>query len=128
MSDAVGNVSFYDSSGQSDYSFSKPYSEHTAELIDHEIKDLIDIQYQRARKILADNAEGHKKLAEKLLEREVIFSEDLEAIFGPRKWDAQKGPEKKMEVPMADNSQNEPLTSPPTTAQNDSPKDNKETA
>jgi cell division protease FtsH len=77
---------------------------------------------------LADHAEGHKKLAEKLLEREVIFSEDLEEIFGPRPWDSQKGPEKKMEVPMNDNSENKPLTSPPTTSQKDSPKDNKESA
>ncbi|GET32136.1 ATP-dependent zinc metalloprotease FtsH [Prolixibacter bellariivorans] len=128
MSDAVGNVSFYDSTGQSDYSFNKPYSDHTAELIDSEIKELIDVQYQRARKILADNADGHKQLAEKLLEREVIFSEDLEAIFGPRPWDPLKGPEKKIEVPMADNTENKPLTSPPTTAPKDSPTDNKETA
>ena len=86
MSEKVGNVSFYDSSGQSDYSFTKPYSEKTAELIDSEVKILIDSQYVRARQILLDNAEGHTKLAKLLLEREVIFSEDLEAIFGKRPW------------------------------------------
>ncbi|WP_346855353.1 ATP-dependent zinc metalloprotease FtsH [uncultured Draconibacterium sp.] len=89
MSEKVGNVSFYDSSGQSDYSFTKPYSEKTAELIDEEVKIIIDGQYIRAKQILSDNAEGHKKLANLLLEREVIFSEDLEEIFGKRPWDTK---------------------------------------
>jgi len=87
MSDKVGNVSYYDSTGQSDYSFSKPYSEKTAELIDQEVKILIDQSYQRALKILKENADTHKQLAELLLEKEVIFSEDLEKIFGERKFD-----------------------------------------
>ena len=86
MSEKVGNVSFYDSTGQSDYSFTKPYSEKTAELIDQEVKIIIDAQYERAKKILKDNAEGHEKLAKRLLEKEVIFSEDLEEIFGKRPW------------------------------------------
>jgi cell division protease FtsH len=86
MSEKVGNVSYYDSTGQSDFSFNKPYSEKTAELIDSEIKEIIDQSYNRAKKILSDHAEGHKKLAELLLEREVIFGEDLEEIFGPRPW------------------------------------------
>jgi cell division protease FtsH len=90
MSEKVGNVSYYDSSGQSDFSFNKPYSEKTAELIDSEIKDIIDKAYNRAKKILTDHAEGHKKLAELLLEREVIFGEDLENIFGPRPWGKKK--------------------------------------
>jgi AFG3 family protein len=68
MSEKVGNVSYYDSSGQSDYSFTKPYSEKTAELIDEEVKVLIDSQYVRARQILIDNAEGHTKLAKLILE------------------------------------------------------------
>ncbi len=89
MSEKVGNVSFYDSTGQSDYSFTKPYSEKTAELIDSEVKVIIDSQYVRAKQVLIDNAEGHKKLATLLLEREVIFSEDLEAIFGKRPWDTK---------------------------------------
>ncbi len=87
MSDKVGNVSFYDSTGQSDYTFTKPYSEKTAVLIDEEVKILIDGQYERAKKVLSNNAEGHAKLANLLLEREVIFSEDLEEIFGKRPWD-----------------------------------------
>ncbi|HKJ79392.1 MAG TPA: ATP-dependent zinc metalloprotease FtsH, partial [Prolixibacteraceae bacterium] len=90
MSEKVGNVSFYDSTGQSDYSFTKPYSEKTAELIDEEVKILIDAQYVRAKKVLKENTEGHKKLAEVLLEREVIFSEDLENIFGKRPWNIKK--------------------------------------
>ena len=90
MSDRVGTVSFYDSTGQTDYTFSKPYSEKTAELIDEEVKLLIDSQYERAKQTLQEHAEGHHKLAELLLEREVIFSEDLEAIFGKRPWEEKK--------------------------------------
>ncbi len=85
MSEKVGNLSYYDSSGQSDYNFSKPYSEKTAEMIDSEIKSLIDIAYIRAKEVLAQNTKGHIMLAERLLEKEVIFSDDLEQIFGPRK-------------------------------------------
>jgi cell division protease FtsH len=85
MSDEVGNVSFYDSSG-SDYSFQKPYSDKTAELIDAEVKKLITEQYIRAQNLLTENRAGLEKLAELLLTREVIFSEDLENIFGKRKF------------------------------------------
>ncbi len=84
MSPKVGNLCYYDSSGQSDYSFTKPYSEKTAELIDNEIRIMIDEAYVRAKKVLAEHSEGHHKLAEILLEREVIYSEDLEKIFGKR--------------------------------------------
>lgn len=87
MSERVGNVSFYDSSGQSDYSFTKPYSEKTAELIDEEVKIIIEGQYARAISVLNEHKEGHARLANLLLEREVIFSEDLEEIFGKRPWD-----------------------------------------
>lgn len=86
MSEKVGMVSYYDSTGQSDYSFNKPYSEKTAEIIDEEVKSIINIEYERAKGILTKNAEGHKKLANLLLEREVIFTEDLELVFGPRPW------------------------------------------
>ena len=89
MSERVGNVSYYDSTGQSDYSFTKPYSEKTAEIIDEEVKKLIDSQYERALQILKENAEGHTKLGDLLLEKEVIFSEDLEEIFGKRPWDTK---------------------------------------
>lgn len=86
MSQLVGNLSFYDSSGQNEYAFTKPYSEKTSELIDQEAKRLVDQQYERAKKILKDNKKGLVELANKLLEKEVIFSEDLEKVFGPRKW------------------------------------------
>jgi AFG3 family protein len=85
MSEKVGNISFYDSNGQSDFSFTKPYSEKTAELIDKEVNKIVEEQYERAKYVLSNNLEGLKKLAEQLLEKEVIFSEDLEKIFGKRK-------------------------------------------
>jgi cell division protease FtsH len=84
MSSKVGNLSFYDSSGQTDFTFSKPYSDKTAELIDQEVKLMVELQYERAKKLLSDNKEGLTKLATILLEKEVIFSEDVEKIFGPR--------------------------------------------
>lgn len=85
MSNLVGHISFYDSSGQGEYAFSKPYSEKTAELIDKESKQLVDEQFERAVNILRDNFKGLTELAEQLLDKEVIFSEDLERIFGKRK-------------------------------------------
>ena len=84
MSKAIGNVSFYDSSESSGFTLSKPYSEKTAELIDKEVKKIVDESYETAKKILRENMEGFVKLAEQLLEKEVIFSEDLEKIFGKR--------------------------------------------
>ena len=84
MSDKLPNLSYYDSTGQQDYNFNRPYSEKRAEIIDKEVSAIIDEQYERAKKILRDNSEKHRQLAERLLEREVIFSEDLENIFGPR--------------------------------------------
>ncbi len=85
MSDKVGNISFYDSSGQSDFGFTKPYSEKTAEIIDQEVKQIIEESYQRAQEVLKSNMKGLVELAELLLEKEVIFSEDLERIFGKKK-------------------------------------------
>lgn len=84
LSNAVGNLSFYDSSGQTEYAFTKPYSEKTAELIDDEAKRIVEDQYNRALDILRRNKEGLVKLGELLLEKEVLFSEDLEDIFGKR--------------------------------------------
>ncbi|MCF8374122.1 MAG: ATP-dependent zinc metalloprotease FtsH [Bacteroidales bacterium] len=84
MSDKVGNRSFYDSTGQSEYSFNKPYSEKTAEMIDEEANLIIEEQYKRALETLRNNQDGLTKLAELLLEREVIFTEDLEGVFGKR--------------------------------------------
>ena len=84
MSKEVGNISFYDSSDSAGFNFGKPYSEKTAELIDAEVKRIIDEAYKMARKVLTENSEGFTKLAELLLEKEVIFAEDLESIFGKR--------------------------------------------
>jgi len=90
MSEKVGNISFYDSSGQSDFGFTKPYSEKTAELIDQEVNLIIAESYIRAREVLKNNMKGLVELAELLLDKEVIFSEDLERIFGKRKADLLK--------------------------------------
>src|SRR5690554_3018199 len=84
MSPLIGNISFFDSSGQNEYSFHKPYSEKTAQLIDEEVSRIVEEQYKRAKDILKENKEKHAALAELLLEREVIFSEDMEPIFGKR--------------------------------------------
>lgn len=84
MSDKVGNLSFYDSTGSRGYDLTKPYSEKTAELIDKEVKDLIEDIHDRTERLLKDNFDGFKQLAELLLEKEVIFADDLERIFGPR--------------------------------------------
>ena len=84
MSEKIGNISFYDSTGSRGYELTKPYSEKTAELIDKEVKDLIEKIHDRTEKILKDNFEGFTALAELLLEKEVIFADDLERIFGPR--------------------------------------------
>ena len=84
MSDKVGNLSFYDSTGSRGYDLTKPYSDKTAELIDKEVKELVDMIHDRTLKILQDNYAGFSELAELLLEKEVIFADDLERIFGPR--------------------------------------------
>jgi len=86
LNEKIGNVSYYDSTGQSDYSFTKPFSEKTAEVIDQEVSKLIENAYQEALRILNENKEGLTKLAEKLIDKEVIFSDDLETIFGKRPW------------------------------------------
>jgi cell division protease FtsH len=90
LNDKIGNVSYYDSSGQQEYSFHKPYSEKTAELIDQEIKALVEKAYDRAVELLEENREKLEQLAARLLEKEVIFSEDLEEVFGKRIWDEEK--------------------------------------
>ncbi|MFN8240845.1 MAG: ATP-dependent zinc metalloprotease FtsH [Bacteroidales bacterium] len=90
MSEKIGNISYYDSTGQMDFNFTKPYSEKTAELIDHEVKQIIEDSYDRAILVLKKNMKGLTELAELLLDKEVIFSEDLERIFGKRKGDAAK--------------------------------------
>ena len=95
LNDKIGNISYYDSSGQSDYNFGKPYSEQTAKIIDEEISKMVETQYQRAIKILTDNRDKLEALAGKLLDKEVIFREDLEEIFGKRAWEPEM-PESKV--------------------------------
>ena len=87
LNDKIGNVTYYDSTGQGEYNFSKPYSEETAKVIDEEISLLIESQYQRAIQILEENKEKLNQLADILIEKEVIFKDDLEAIFGKRTFD-----------------------------------------
>ena len=83
MSDKLPNLCYYNND---EYSFNRPYSEKTAELIDEEVKRMVNEQYERAKKILSDNKEGHNKLAQLLIDKEVIFAEDVEEIFGKRPW------------------------------------------
>jgi cell division protease FtsH len=85
LNERVGNISFYDSQGRD--SFTKPYSEDTAKIIDEEVSKLIESQYQRALQLLGENQDKLAQLADRLLTSEVIFKEDLEAIFGKRQWD-----------------------------------------
>ncbi|MBP9994193.1 MAG: ATP-dependent zinc metalloprotease FtsH [bacterium] len=86
LNEKIGNVSYYDSTGQSDYAFTKPFSEKTAEVIDQEVSKLIESAYQEAIRILNEHKVGLTQLAEKLIDREVIFADDLENIFGKRPW------------------------------------------
>ncbi len=90
MSHEIGNLSFYDSTGGNGYGFTKPYSEKTSEKIDLEVKRIITEQYQRAIQILSDNKEKHAQLANLLVEREVIFTDDMVNIFGERPWKSER--------------------------------------
>lgn len=98
LNDKIGNLTYYDSSGQSNYEFTKPYSESTAELIDKEVSKIIEAQYQRAIGLLKKHRKELTKLAELLLEREVIFKEDLEKIFGKQPYHKKEEEEEPIEV------------------------------
>ena len=87
LNEKLGNVTYYDSSGQNEYGFTKPYSDETAKIIDQEISELIESQYTRAINILEENKDKLNQLADILIDKEVIFKDDLEAIFGKRKFD-----------------------------------------
>jgi cell division protease FtsH len=119
MGKTIGNLSFYDSSGQTDFAFTKPYSEETARLIDKEVKEIVESSYERAKNILIENKEKLIELGELLLEREVIFSEDLERIFGPRKFD-------KDELALIKNGSNEQQNNNENGNQNAEKKDSNE--
>ena len=106
LNDKIGNITYYDSSGQSDYNFSKPYSDDTAKVIDAEISGLIEEQYQRAISILTENRTKLEALADVLIEKEVIFKADLETIFGKRPFDIEgEQPETISEVISETNSE-----------------------
>jgi cell division protease FtsH len=90
LNDEIGNLTYYDSSGQNEYGFSKPYSEQTALTIDKEISKLIEEQYERAVELLSNNKDKLTELAQRLLEKEVIFKDDLEKIFGKRPFEKDK--------------------------------------
>ena len=96
LSEKVGNISFYDSSGQNEYAMTKPYSEKTAELIDQEVKDMIEKSYQRTLEIIRQNKDKVILLGDKLLEKEVLFRDDLELIFGKSEFEAELKEEKKI--------------------------------
>ncbi len=89
LNDKIGNITYYDSSGQSEYNFTKPYSENTAQIIDKEVSDIIEKQYLRAIKILEDHKKELVELAEILIEKEVIFEDDLKKIFGVRPYQTE---------------------------------------
>jgi cell division protease FtsH len=88
LNERIGNISFYDSQGRD--SFTKPYSEDTARIIDEEVSKLVEGQYQRALQVLSENQDKLTELAEQLLAKEVIFKEDLERIFGKRQWESDE--------------------------------------
>ncbi len=90
LNEKLGNISYYDSSGQNEYSFGKPYSEETARTIDEEVSKIVEGQYGRAKEILVENKDKLTELATKLLEKEVIFKEDLTKIFGKRSWRSEE--------------------------------------
>ena len=100
MSDKLPNLCYYSSTDE--YSFTKPYSERTAEMIDQEVQNMISEQYARAKQLLKEHGEGHNRLAQLLIEREVIFAEDVERIFGKRPWTSRS------EEIMAESSENTP--------------------
>ncbi len=114
LDDEIGNLSYYDSTGQQDYSLTKPYSEKTAETIDKQVSKLIEKAYQEAIAILTDHREGLTQLANKLIEEEVIFGEDLEHIFGKRPWGSSEdeklknAAQKTEESEPAEATENEP--------------------
>lgn len=118
LNERIGNITYYDSSGQNEYQFDKPYSERTAEVIDEEISKLIEGQYERAKELLRANRDKLETLAKELLSKEVIFRDNLVAIFGERPWmsreerlaaHSEAKPEVSIETPEAPNQ--EPVAS-----------------
>ncbi len=119
LNDRVGNISYYDSTGQNEYAFGKPYSEKTAQTIDEEVSRIVEGQYTRAKRILSENKDKLTALAMKLLEKEVIFKEDLEKIFGKRAWEREEQPIKPA-TPLNGNG-GSTLEAPPVSQQPETP-------
>ncbi|NLN74219.1 MAG: ATP-dependent zinc metalloprotease FtsH [Bacteroidales bacterium] len=116
MNEKIGNVSYFDSSGQNEYSFQKPYSDETARIIDKEVHELVEKSYNRAKEIIIEQKDNLEKLAQMLLEKEVIFREDVESIFGKRNYqdsafidnkDEDKTEENKINPSESDNNTEE---------------------
>ena len=105
LDEKIGNRSYYDSTGQQDYSLTKPFSEKTAEIIDEQVSKLIESAYQEALRILNENVEGLKQLANKLIDKEVVFGDDLEMIFGKRPWVKEEIDFPKKDQQSTDNGQ-----------------------
>ena len=111
MSPEVGNISFYDSTGQSDYGITKPFSEKTAETIDREVRRIVEEAYSKAKELLLSHRAQLDELASQLYEKEVLFREDLERIYGPRPWEEQKAlPETGAQAPLPENNYSESNT------------------
>jgi cell division protease FtsH len=132
LNEKIGNISYYDSQGRE--SFTKPYSEDTARIIDEEVSKLIEAQYQRAVTLLSENKDKLTTLADKLLEKEVIFKENLEEIFGKRQWisEAQAEEDERAEIAAhaaetAANIEDNSLADEPTTAVSDATDDTVQT-
>ena len=98
MSPEVGNISFYDSTGQNEYGFTKPFSEKTAETIDAEVRRIVESAYNRAKEIIVEHREQLDQLASQLYEKEVLFREDLERIYGPRPWEKKVEPKEEVQA------------------------------
>ncbi|MAW64701.1 MAG: peptidase M41 [Flavobacteriales bacterium] len=122
LNDKLGNISYYDSTGQSEYSFGKPYSEHTAQVIDQEISKIVEKAYSKAKEILSENKEKLTRLAEELLEKEVIFKEDLEVIFGKR----QSSEVEENEPKVAEDKEDEEVVTKTDTDSKEQPEDKEE--
>jgi len=102
MNDKIGNISFHDS--QEEYGFTKPYSESTAQLIDEEVRKLIDQAYQRTKKLLLEKRKELDLLANELLEKEILFQADLERLIGKRPWEIKQAP--RVEEPVTESEEN----------------------
>lgn len=112
LNEKVGNLTYYDSSGQ-EYSFTKPYSEKTSEIIDKEISNIIETQYQRAIDLLEENKDKLIELAEKLLDKEVIFKDDLESIFGKRPFEKPEMATRNLSEPKEEKETDKPKVAEP---------------